>query len=36
MLKPCAARAALYVRASTEHQNYSTEHQEAALREYAE
>lgn len=28
-------RAALYVRASTEHQNYSTKHQEAALREYA-
>jgi DNA invertase Pin-like site-specific DNA recombinase len=27
--------AALYVRASTEHQNYSTRHQEAALREYA-
>lgn len=28
--------AALYVRASTEHQNYSTDHQEAALQEYAE
>ena len=28
-------RAALYVRASTEHQTYSTVHQEAALREYA-
>ncbi|MCS0581011.1 recombinase family protein [Massilia pinisoli] len=28
--------AALYLRASTEHQNYSTSHQEAALREYAE
>lgn len=27
--------AALYVRASSEHQNYSTEHQEAALRIYA-
>ncbi|WP_081897492.1 recombinase family protein [Massilia sp. BSC265] len=27
--------AALYVRASTEHQNYSTDHQEAVLREYA-
>jgi len=27
--------AALYVRASTEHQNYSTNHQEAALRDYA-
>ena len=26
--------AALYVRASTEHQNYSTDHQESALREY--
>lgn len=25
----------MYVRASTEHQNYSTDHQEAALREYA-
>ena len=35
MLKTYADRAALYVRASTEHQNYSTEHQEAALREYA-
>lgn len=28
-------RAALYVRASTEHQNYSTQHQIAALRVYA-
>lgn len=28
-------RAALYVRASTEHQNYSTRHQECALRDYA-
>ena len=27
--------AALYMRASTEHQNYSTDHQESALREYA-
>lgn len=27
--------AALYVRGSSEHQNYSTEHQEAALRSYA-
>lgn len=35
MRKPCAARAAIYVRASTEHQNYSTSHQEAALRDYA-
>ena len=26
---------ALYMRASTEHQNYSTDHQESALREYA-
>ena len=30
-----SSRAALYVRASTEHQNYSTSHQESALREYA-
>jgi DNA invertase Pin-like site-specific DNA recombinase len=30
-----ANRVALYVRASTEHQNYSTRHQEAALRDYA-
>lgn len=36
MLKPSAGRAAMYVRASTEHQNYSTDHQEAALQEYAE
>ena len=35
MLKAPAGRAALYVRASTEHQNYSTDHQEAALQEYA-
>lgn len=35
MLKAYADRAALYLRASTEHQNYSTEHQEAALQEYA-
>jgi DNA invertase Pin-like site-specific DNA recombinase len=34
MLTPYAS-AALYVRASTEHQNYSTAHQESALREYA-
>ena len=32
---PPARGAALYVRASTEHQNYSTDHQESALREYA-
>ncbi|MGO4478684.1 recombinase family protein [Massilia sp. 2TAF26] len=35
MLTASAGRAALYVRASTEHQNYSTDHQEAALQEYA-
>lgn len=35
MLKLYPDRAALYVRASTEHQSYSTDHQEAALREYA-
>ena len=35
MLKASTGRAALYVRASTEHQNYSTDHQEAALHEYA-
>lgn len=35
MLKAYADQAALYLRASTEHQNYSTEHQEAALKEYA-
>ena len=35
MMKTYASTAALYLRASTEHQNYSTEHQEAALREYA-
>ncbi len=28
-------RVALYVRASTEHQNYSTRHQECVLRNYA-
>lgn len=32
----CTNRAALYVRASSEHQDYSTSHQEAALRAYAE
>ncbi len=32
---PLCDRAALYVRASTEHQNYSTDHQEAVLQEYA-
>lgn len=36
MALPPIRRAALYVRASTEHQNYSTDHQESALREYAE
>lgn len=35
MLSQATNRAALYVRASTEHQTYSTAHQEAALREYA-
>lgn len=35
-MKHPAGRAAIYVRASTEHQNYSTDHQEAALQEYAE
>jgi DNA invertase Pin-like site-specific DNA recombinase len=35
MLKPAPCHAAMYVRASTEHQNYSTDHQEAALQEYA-
>lgn len=35
MLKPSPRLAAIYVRASTEHQTYSTEHQEAALQEYA-
>lgn len=35
MLKAYAGTAALYVRASTEHQNYSTSHQEAALQRYA-
>lgn len=32
---PSPAKSALYLRASTEHQNYSTDHQERALREYA-
>jgi DNA invertase Pin-like site-specific DNA recombinase len=32
---PSSRGAALYMRASTEHQNYSTDHQESALREYA-
>lgn len=36
MLNQHRVRAALYVRASTEHQNYSTSHQEAALRDYAD
>jgi len=35
MSAPTFGVAALYVRASTEHQNYSTGHQESALREYA-
>lgn len=35
MLSRATNRAALYVRASTEHQTYSTAHQEAALRDYA-
>jgi DNA invertase Pin-like site-specific DNA recombinase len=35
MLKDKSKTAALYVRASTEHQDYSTTHQEAALRNYA-
>ena len=35
MALPPTPGAALYVRASTEHQNYSTDHQESALREYA-
>lgn len=35
MPKTHSDRAALYLRASTEHQNYSTKHQEAALQEYA-
>ena len=35
MLMPFCDRAALYVRASTEYQNYSTDHQEAVLQEYA-
>lgn len=34
-VKASTTGAAIYVRASTEHQNYSTEHQEAALRLYA-
>jgi len=36
MLSQHRSCAALYVRASTEHQNYSTSHQEAALRDYAD
>jgi DNA invertase Pin-like site-specific DNA recombinase len=32
---PSPRGAALYMRASTEHQNYSIDHQESALREYA-
>ena len=32
---PAQAKAALYLRASTEHQNYSTDHQERALTDYA-
>jgi len=35
MRTPSRIKAAIYVRASTEHQNYSTIHQEAALNEYA-
>lgn len=35
MAIPVYSGAALYVRASAEHQNYSTDHQESALREYA-
>lgn len=35
MLSTCETRAALYVRASSDHQDYSTRHQEAALRSYA-
>ena len=35
MLSACGNWAALYVRASSEHQDYSTRHQEAALRAYA-
>ena len=35
MALPPTPGAALYVRASTEHQNYSTDHQESAQREYA-
>lgn len=35
MASPPTRSAALYVRASTENQNYSTDHQESALREYA-
>lgn len=35
MVKLYSDSAALYVRASTEHQNYSTDHQEVTLREYA-
>ena len=35
MTLPTSRGAALYLRASTEHQNYSTNHQESALRRYA-
>ncbi|PYD85005.1 recombinase family protein [Pseudomonas syringae pv. pisi] len=35
MLNGGSSKAALYVRASTEHQTYSTAHQEAALQDYA-
>jgi len=35
MILNAKSRAVLYVRASTEHQNYSTRHHEAALRHYA-
>jgi DNA invertase Pin-like site-specific DNA recombinase len=35
MLRHKPVHAALYMRASTEHQNYSTSHQELVLREYA-
>ena len=36
MLSQRRTQAAPYLRASTEHQNYSTSHQEAALRHYAD
>lgn len=35
MVTCSSKRAAIYVRASTEHQDYSTDHQETALEEYA-